>query len=602
MMLYTMLTERAGWTLNSFDRGTCDRTRDDYTVLGYPAYWVFQQQQSIREWLFEILPHYHSDFTESGNGQLSVILDRTLTTLPVIPDYHIPFYEVDDQGSPATAVALEMQAEDVVNRVVLKGRYNWSANETTAEYGWDYLQSQNAYQGEYPAEFSFRGMYTLAHATQWLHSHAIRHGFDPTVVSFTLTGLKGLPLIPPRIVTMEWPPYQWSEHLLKIRRTAISFRNHRVSYEAIDCQRELADTLDDPSTSPTMRLRQLSRIYQFIPGTVGDRGQLTIAPQNTRNEAANGDFELGDTGQWDWKPSSAANQWMIVENASEAYHGRFYVQHVPLSGNGTAMGLWTRIDPDEWVLVSAWFRQHSSTNGLARAAVSFYDQDYTEMTVVTGNSVTPTTGYMESVCTAQAPAGAYYYRPAIGFATYPSTGIWRCDHVFSVSGTLNDLVAARPGNPVTRNFILNGDFEGGTLMFDTEGTWQITNEPFVAARSGLWKAVHGPTFGPNEERLTSLTKVAVTVGQVFTLQAQAITLSSPNGTGRLGVTWLNGQGVPISENATTPGTGPFFAYTVVSGSMVVPTGAAYATVWAGISGHTFGGTWWCLDDIFISIG
>ena len=602
MMLFTMLTERASWTLQSFDLGICQQTRRDLDVLGYPLHWVWNEEHSIRDWLTEICRHYHCDFVATGNGQLAVILDRTLTALPIVPDYHIPFYEIDDDGSPATAVRMDMHGDDLVNQVTVKGRYNWVEQDTTANYVWNYPHSQSAYQTAYPVELTFRGMQTLDHATLWLHSFGARHGFDPTAISFTLRGLKGLPLIPPRLVTMEWPLWGWSEHLLKITKTIISWETRKVSLACVDCQRELDDSPDLPNTMPSVATRQLRRVYQWLPGAVGDFGNLADAPTNTRNEAANGDFELGDTGQWDLTGGNAAPQWVIIENPSEAHHGRFYARHILGAGNGSAFSLRHRIDPGEWVVTSGFFRQHvGGTNGQVRMQVVIRDRNNVILSQPVGNYIDPTNTYLESVVFAEAPANAYYYEPWMSFKTLCTTGQWRADHVRAVSGTQTEVIAARQGAVVSRNFVINGDFEIGQVLFSLGRNWIITNNPGATANSGIWYAAHlweGSVLG--EDRLSSLTKISVTAGQTFTLQAYGITLNNPNGTARMGVTWINGAGGVIAENATGPIAGPLAAWTLASGAMTVPAGSRYAHVWIGVTNHSGpANSFWAIDDILV---
>jgi hypothetical protein len=593
-MLYQLLQDRAGWTLADFDRALCEQTAFDMDALGYPAYGCFQEERTVREWLRELLPQYHTDFTETGSGQLGMILDRSVTTLPLVPDYHIPAYEVMDDGSGVGGLRFEAHGEDVVNQITLRGRYNWSTGDYTAAYAWAYAQSQSAYAAAFPATFSFRQMYTGAHAIQWMQSHGIRHGFEPRAVSLTLKTLRGLALIPPRFVTLEWPPLGWVQHLLKVRAVDIDWESGTTTLECVDCRRELSASVTSPTADPAQRRLAIVPNYQWIPGTVGDNGQLIDAPSNPKNEAANGNFERGHDGSWDLQ-----GLWTIVADGN-AYEGTYALRSVPNTGLATVMTLRSRIDPGEWVLISGWFKSTAGASGAGGVRVQFYDQAGTALNAVIGTRVNPTTTYLESVLFVQAPAGAYYYRPGVGMLAQetPSTGTWWGDKIFAASGMQHEVLLARQGDVQTRNLIVNGDFELGPAIWNPTGTWFVTNDPTLgSARSGTWYAAHGPTTSGIQERLNSFTKIAVIPGETFTFSVYAMTVGTPNGTGQIGVTWLDAQGNSLGENVTVPGGGPIATWTQAIGSMTVPANASTAHVWVGINGHSGpADSYWLVDD------
>jgi hypothetical protein len=593
--LIWMLVQYLGWTANDFDRGAVEQTIHDMDLLGYYFWWVFQEEKTVREWLLEILPQYHTDATETGNGQLSLILDRSLTTLPVYPDYHVPASEIEDFGVPATAVSSEKQIDDLCNQVTLHGRHHWVTGQTTASFIADFVQSQAAYQAAYPVDFTFRGMYQLAHATTWLNSFFTRHGFEPRVVRFTLRGLKGTTLIPPRFITVEWPPRGWSQRLLKIRKRTTSWARRQVTLECIDCQRELSDTVITPEMALEQRRERIARVYQWIPGTIGDHGAIEDAPGPGKNEAANGDFELGNNGQWDLRGGSAIQRWTIEENAASAFNGRFYARSVAGLNDYSMLTLRRRIDPGEWLMVSGWFRNETSnTDGRGLVIGAFYDSSGNQVQLVLGNPVFATLNYVESVVLAQAPAGSYHFRPGIALFPVPTQGQWRADKITANSGSRGELITKRSNDISATGLLVNADFELGDVNWLKGANWYLDG---TLPRSGLYHMTHlGDASGSGQfSQLNSLTRGTLIPGQTLVAHGFWRTVGATTGQVRIGVTWINGQGGVIDTVYTNwlfaPQEG---GYLNTSGNVVVPTGVVYAHFFAEVYNHTNG--YWLFDD------
>lgn len=595
--LMAMLTEYGGWTGADFDQGPCQQTIRDMDALGYPFYWMFQEERSVRDWLLELLPHYHTDATETGRGQLSMILDRSLTSLPILPDYHIPANEIKDFGSPATAISAEKQMDDLANQITLHMRHNWVAGQPTLSFVGDYVQSQAAYHAAYPVEFSFRGMYTLAHATTWLNSFVTRHGFEPRVVRLTMHGLKGTPLIPPRLITVEWPPRGWVQRVLKVRKRTTSWSRREVTLECIDCQRELSETFDVPSTSPSQRREQISRVYQWIPGTVGDHGLIEDAPGPGRNEAANGDFELGEKRGWELTAGSGIQRWSIIDDPANAYQGRWYAQSIaPALTDYNMVTLRRRIDPGEWLLVTGWFRIHAAgADGQARVIGVFYDLQGAFLQLLLGNPIGPTETYTESLLFAPAPPGAYHYRPGIGILPVLTTGQWRADRIVANSGSRGELLTKRLNDLATPNLVVNGDFEAGDIAWTKDPGWVFDH---TFPRSGTAHMTHVFETTPGQARyLTPATYIPVSPGQPFRVQAYW-TSNFGNGEAHMGVFWLDGlgfvSGPPDNSAALLP---PGGTYTYHAWNGTVPSQAIYALPYAQMFNHTEGV--WTLDDFAV---
>jgi hypothetical protein len=597
--LMFVLQAYGGWTLNDFDRALCERATVDMETLGYPFYWVFHEERTVRDWLMEILPHYHTDATETGRSQLAMIVDRSLTTLTVTPDYHIPAHEIQDFGNPLTAISTEKQLDDLVNQATLHLRHNWTATQSAATFVGDFVQSQAAYHAAYPEEFTFRGMYTTAHVTQWLNSFFTRHGFDPRVVRFTLRGLKHTPLIPPRLITVEWPPWGWVQRLLKVRRRTTSWAQRSVSLECVDCQRELGTSVEEGPMSLSQRREQISRVYQWIPGTIGDGGYLEDAPGPTKNEAANGDFELGDNGQWKLTGDSGLSpRWSIEAEVSAAYQGRYYARSIAGFPNYSMRTLRRRIDSGEWVMVSGWFRPDlPGTDGQASTFVEFYDVDGLGLGFAVGNGVNPTASYLESLLLAQAPAGSYHFIPGITLGILPTVGAWRADKVTASSGSRVELINKRINDLGGGNLIMNGDFEAGALGWQFGLGWYLDN---ALPSSGLFHATHSPDPAPNMTTyLITLSRILVTPGHHLHVQASwRTTGAGSDGQVRTGVYWLDASGVVFGGDATLPLTSPVPVFTALPQEFLIPANAVYAQPWGEMYNHYPGG-FWVVDD-FIS--
>jgi hypothetical protein len=601
--LVWLLSTHGTWRMSDFDQGTVEQTRRDMDNLGYPFFWVFNEERTVREWLLEIMPHYHTDFIETGQGRLAVILDRSVTTLPVTPDYHIRADEIDDFGSPLLAMRSVKEFDDLANQVILHGRYNWAGGQPTSTFTADFVQSQAAYRAAYPIEFTFRGMYTPTHATTWLNSFVSRHGFEPTVRQFTLRGLRGTPLIPPRLITVEWPPLGWSQRLMKVRRRTTSWRNRRVMLECIDCQCELGETADVGDLTLAERRSEIARVYQWIPGTIGDRGIIEDAPGLTKNEAANGDFELGNNGQWNLNSGTGVDRWTIENSPANAYQGRFYALSVPGLADYTIRTMRRRIDPSEWVTVSGWFRNHAGgANGSAQTIVEFYGVDGQGLGFATGNLVLPTTTYTESILLAEAPVGSYHYVPGCQLSPTPTDGQWRGDRIWARSGSRAELMTLRMNELSGGNAILNGSFDSGPVPWDWQNPaasgWYLDG---ASPLSGSWHATHVGNGPPGQgHRLYNLTRILLTPGQQVQLQGWWKTIGSGvNGQIRFGIQFFSPAGAFITEAATGTMTGPRSTYTWWGQPLVVPTGVQYGQMWAEVGDHTTPLTWWLLDDCLV---
>jgi hypothetical protein len=293
-------------------------------------------------------------------------------------------------------------------------------------------------------------------------------------------------------------------------------------------------------------------------------------------------------------------RWTIEQNEDMAYQGTYFAQQVPGIGNGDIVTLRHRIDPGEWVLVSAWFAALVGSNGAAVAGVAFYGvYDNFLNVIANGNVVPPSPAYLESVLMVQAPQGAFYYRPGVSLPVYPTAGQWRVDRVFAISGSQQQVLNSRAGIPTYRNLIANGDFELGNVMFTYDVGWNITNNPNYPPNSGDWMAVHVPG-NPGTYGFFSMTGVPIVDGHVINVSIYVKSFDNPNGRARMGVTWINAQGNGIGQNATgyTGGTVPNWTY--VSVSMTAPPGAANAHLWLEVQDHTNQGIW-AFDDWLVTI-
>lgn len=608
--LLGVLQKYNGWTTADVDWGTVQRSIVDMETLAYPVTYCFAETgMTVRAWLLDFLAHYHCDADLTADGKLAIIHDRTLTSLPVTPDFHVEAWMINDGGAPWGAITKEKQLDDLCNQAVLQTRYNWAAGQYTGSFVGDFVQSQAAYQAAYPTDVSLRGMYTTQHATNWLNGFFTRHGFEPTVRRFALRGLRYTPLIPPRLITVEWPPYGWQRRLMKIRRRVTSPARHEVVLECIDCQRELDASGETVDTTVTSRRERLSRVYQYVPGTIGNDGILEDAPTAGRNDAANGDFELGAQRGWDLTGETMVAgsggailgmaRWTIEESPTLAYQGRFYAKSVAGLPDYRIQTLRRRIDPGEWAMVSAWFRNESGADGQGIATVTFYDTDGAIVGVQIGNGVPAFDQWLESLVLAQAPADSYHYRPGISLFPLPTTGQWRADHVIANTGSRGELLLKRLADlSAGDSLIFNGDFEAGNANWVATGGWYLDT---TIPRSGTYHVTHRGSASQPTGRMSSLTRVPIVGGRVVGAEAYFRTTGNPDGQVLLGVTWLDGQNVAISELRGTPLSGSWPTYAWWGGTATVPTGTVYAHFWFQVEGHTAVNTYWSVDDVRVYI-
>ena len=93
--------------------------------------------------------------------------------------------------------------------------------------------------------------------------------FEPRLVTFTMKGIKGTVLIPPRLITLEDPTRGWVRRLLKVVRRTTSWARDEVTLTCVDTRREFAAAQEPVTTSLSTRREALARVYQYVPGTIG---------------------------------------------------------------------------------------------------------------------------------------------------------------------------------------------------------------------------------------------------------------------------------------------------------------------------------------------
>jgi hypothetical protein len=260
--LYDAFRTYGNWTLNDFDLATSYATFRTLTELGAGFSWCFWAQKTYREWLTEILRCYHTNYWETSEGKLAMVLDRSLLGLSVSVLNTIDA-QTDLVGTEDD-VEFEVDEANIMNTLTVKRRYKWTSNEYTDEPTVDFRPSVGLY-GILRGEIELPAVYTDTHGIIWVTAFFHRYGFLPAIVRFLVRGLGYATALPGTEVGFVWPWMGWTQaRLLRVLNQEVDPAGMSISFECFDCGRFVTDEV----TLPTATINEVRRRIRVPDQTV----------------------------------------------------------------------------------------------------------------------------------------------------------------------------------------------------------------------------------------------------------------------------------------------------------------------------------------------
>lgn len=254
---------RGGWTLGDFDPTSCTQSQYDLLQLNEQMRWCFAVDETPREWLRRISPHYHMDFG-MADDRLALRLDRSMTAFPppiaAEFDAALDCLSLDGQGDGVRYWATQ---DDLITKVRLRWRGKWTTGETLEETDVPYTLGINLY-GDLRQTFDLPGMYTDTHASRWLAALFLRQGILAPMVEFHTRYLHAVGVGTGQFIAFTWPRRNWQRRLLKVLNVEIDLERQTQRFTCLDCRRNAPDPVSLPiGALPPRRRRRRTRLFPW---------------------------------------------------------------------------------------------------------------------------------------------------------------------------------------------------------------------------------------------------------------------------------------------------------------------------------------------------
>ena len=235
-----------GWSVFDIDPTSVLQTKADMTTLGDEIHWCFYKEESYRAWLQEILRHYHTDCWTQESGALRIMLDRSVTTLPV--PILATVYADTDLIQPMKPDDYVFDVENLMNTVRISRRLKWSTGTYTDIPTVANQASTTVYGARYRS-FELPACYTDAEGLRWFHGMMMRYALKPATITFTVRGLSLLPALPGTFLGFVWTDQGWTTpRLVKVLEQSIDPMRQQIRFTCFDCQRPVTDQVSLPPT------------------------------------------------------------------------------------------------------------------------------------------------------------------------------------------------------------------------------------------------------------------------------------------------------------------------------------------------------------------
>jgi hypothetical protein len=243
----------AAWTSPDVDQGSLAQTRADMNTLGDTFHWVFDEERTARETLQAILQHYHTRVFEQASGSVRVMLDRSVTSLPVSV-----FATVDadtDLLGSARGVSYRGDVANLMNTARLSRRRKWTTREYTDIPVVQHASSVATYGSVYKP-FELPGCYSDAETLRWWQGMVAQYAHKPYIVRFTTRSLHLKHALPWTFLGFIWRRQGWTTpRLLKVLNQELRADGLGIEFECFDCQRSISETFVPP-TIPIEEVRR----------------------------------------------------------------------------------------------------------------------------------------------------------------------------------------------------------------------------------------------------------------------------------------------------------------------------------------------------------
>jgi len=235
-----VFTTYGTWQAGDFDPTTVPDTRgrcDDYQ---YTMHWVFDELQTYRQWLTDLLMNYLGDLLLTYAGQVAVVLDEVTRVDPGRIMAHLRAGTDLDSEMPEDAVEWDLDRRNLCNTVIVRYQYSWSQKKFTAEQTFTHERSIQLYGATQPREILLPGVRTLIHAKQWAALFLARYALLPAMVRFPVKTLRYLALMPSNYLSLTWRAgpdatgQGWDHRLLKVLNTTFEVTAQHTAVECLD--------------------------------------------------------------------------------------------------------------------------------------------------------------------------------------------------------------------------------------------------------------------------------------------------------------------------------------------------------------------------------